>query len=49
MYKEIILFKKNKNPKCDESIINYFNASLRILEFAIYVNFRKLNMLKNMF
>ena len=38
--------KKIKNPKCDESIINYFNASLRILEFAIYVNFRKIEYVK---
>ncbi len=44
--KNYFIQKKIKNPKCDESIINYFNASLRILEFAIYVNLKKIEDIK---
>ena len=46
MQRNYFLQKSREKPKCNQSIISYFNICLRILEFAIYVNIKKIENVK---
>ena len=46
MQRNYFLQKSREKPKCNQSIISYFNICLRILEFATYVNIKKIENVK---
>lgn len=48
----IVLYKKQKlqdYPKCNESIREYFNVVIRMIEFAIVIKYKNLNNFKDIF
>lgn len=46
MLKYYFIQKSKDSPKCNDTIKDYFNICLRILEFVIYVNIKKIENVK---